>query len=71
MKHTLKNRPKMPEEEFGMLHVSRAWGYYDGIEKWFEGFEKELRQWLSVLEMNDSKDKRAIVLRVILGEVES
>ena len=40
MKTNLKNRPQSPEE------------YYRLTEKWFEDFEKELREKLAIAERN-------------------
>jgi hypothetical protein len=64
MKFNLKNRPK--HEGFGLL------GEY---EKWFEGFEKELRKWYDSepLIFKDRKTReiykwQKIIIKEILGE---
>lgn len=61
MKFNLKNRLKKPTDYIE---------YFNSTEKWFEGFEQELRENIETLEKNlGSEAWRTIVkLREVLGD---
>jgi len=70
MKYNLKNRPK-PIILKGSPKILRdetipiSWKEY---EKWFEGFEKELRNWQENLRDLPDNHVARIILKEILGE---
>jgi len=55
MKFNLKNRPKWQDDEEVQANEKRdiIWNY----NEWFEGFEKELRERLSNLELRELNPK--------------
>jgi len=65
MKHNLKNRPRYAREgeTFGNYHTK--------VEKWFEGFEKELRELLAKERELWKHDESVAIryLKEILGDV--
>jgi len=75
MKRNLKNRPSINDERFLNWCMDsfedqkdKYRTFIDEEEKWFKDFEREVRKWKEVIEMNDSKDIRVVVLKAILGE---
>jgi len=75
MKFNLKNRPKKPEVEFkkGWQHVAEVLGdHYVETKKWFEGFEKEIREIKKIVDAYKFDKKfmegRSQTIKEILGE---
>ena len=62
MKHNLKNRPK---EWISVLENGGYSKHYIKTEKWFEEFQKELREWLTNI---GKYSFTACALKEILGE---
>ena len=60
MRYNLKNRPK-PDEKC-------EWACYDVIEKWFVGFERELREKFGEKEGKDPIWLASQVRKEVLGE---
>lgn len=75
MKFNLKNRPKLLKEigeiegktDEDNFNIGRCYGI---VDRWFEGFEKELRFFLSNIEDSDAVSHKAqtVILKEILGE---
>ena len=68
MKHNLGNFPHHQKTNKPKSKNAGKRTCYAVYEDWFEGFEREIRNWKETIEMNNSKDVRAIILKAILGE---
>ena len=68
----MKNRPKIPSFYSGSEKEIRdeQWKHLVACYKWFDGFEKETREWLDCLTdfENHYDAGRKAVLRQVLGD---
>jgi len=65
MKFNLKNRPKARSEDLSKELLATI---ALGMEDWFEGFEKELRDWQENLKDLPENHVARVILKEILGD---